>query len=139
MNEPRMELRVVTPSRELHIREVLHVRIEASDGSRGVLPGHERSTTRLREGAVYVRVAGASEATETFVVTEGGMAVIGPREVVLVTSWAEVAEEIEALADLVRARGARRARIDAQAKTIGQRHETALRRALIGLKREVSW
>lgn len=139
MSRASLELRVITPSRELHIREVAHLRIEASDGSRGVLPGHERATTRLREGAVYVRIAEGRETRETFVVTEGGMAVIGPREVVLVTSWAEAADEIEALAALVRARAARRADIDTQARTVGRRHETALRRALIALKREVSW
>lgn len=134
-----LELRVISPSRELRVSEVFHLRFDASDGSRGVLPGHERATTKLREGAVYVTVGTGTDARETFVVTEGGMAVIGPREVVLVTSWAEMAEQMEPLAQLVRARAAQRARIDAEAKTVGQRHETALRRALIGLKREVSW
>jgi F0F1-type ATP synthase epsilon subunit len=139
VSDARLELRVVTPSGELRIGEIVHLRFDALDGSRGVLPGHERSTARLRQGAIYVSVADGDTPRETFVVTEGGMAVIGPREVILVTSWAELAEEMDTLAELVRARAARRARIDAEAKTIGRRHETALRRALIGLKREVSW
>lgn len=135
----RIELRVITPAHELRIVEVEHLRFDAADGSRGVLPGHERATARLLEGAVYVRTREAEAEREVFVVTEGGMAVLGPREVVLVTSWAEMADDMEALARLVRARGTQRARIDTEARTVGRRHETALRRALLGLKREVSW
>ncbi|PRP94852.1 F0F1 ATP synthase subunit epsilon [Enhygromyxa salina] len=137
MNELR--LRVITPTRELALDDVLHLRFEADDGARGVMPGHERATDQLREGAVYVRTRAGEVQREQFVATEGGIAVIGPREVVLVSSWAERADEVSALAELVRARETRREAIDRAAKALGRQRETALRRALTKLKREVSW
>ena len=134
-----MQLRVVSPTHELVVADVVQVRFDTGDGSRGVLAGHERATEQLREGGVYVRTRDDGLERELFVATEGGMAVLGPREVVLVTSWAVQADTLTTLAELVRARAAERDRIDTEAKVLGHLHETALRRALVGLQREVSW
>lgn len=139
MNTKLLRLRVVTPTRELQLDDVLHLRFDADDGARGVLVGHERATDRLREGAVLVRTRVGDTQREQFIATEGGIAVIGPSEVVLVSSWATCADDISELASRVRARATRRSQIDRQAKTLGQQAETALRRALARLKRKVSW
>ena len=134
-----MRLRAVTPTHELVVGDVVHLRFDAIDGSRGVLAGHERATECLREGGVYVRTHVDGVERELFVATEGGMAVLAPSEVVLITPWAVLADQLSTLAEQVRARADERARIDAEAKTLGYRHETALRRALARLEREVSW
>ncbi|KIG16820.1 hypothetical protein DB30_03982 [Enhygromyxa salina] len=134
-----LRLRVITPTRELGLDEVLHLRFEAGDGARGVMFGHERATERLRAGAIHVQTRAGVGQREQFVATEGGIAVIGPQEVVLVSSWAERADDMSVLAELVRARETQRETIDRAARALGQQTETALRRALVRLKRKVSW
>lgn len=139
MNARTLTFEVLTPLCRIELGDVVHFRFDAGDGSRGVLAGHERATAYVRDGVVELRVAGGAEATERFVATEGGMLVIEPARAVLVTSWAELADDLERLAASVRARSQARERIDMAARTLGARHETALRRALIRLEREVSW
>lgn len=134
-----MRLRAVTPTRELVVGDVVHLRFDTADGSRGVLAGHERATECLRDGGVHVRTLVDGVERELFVATEGGMAVLGPSEVVLITPWAAQADQLTTLAEQVRARADERARLDAEAKSLEHQQEIALRRALARLEREVSW
>lgn len=133
-----MKLRVVGATHELVLSDVTHIRFDTTDGSLGVLPGHERATARLRPGAIVVRQNVNNRENESFIATEGGMAIIGPPEVVLVTSWAEHAPDIESLASQVRRRTATREKITEKARALGQQYDLSVRRALMGLKREVN-
>ncbi|TPV96306.1 MAG: hypothetical protein B7733_05570 [Myxococcales bacterium FL481] len=138
-------LDVITPLVAHELERVVHVRFDSGDGSRGVLPGHERATAYVREGAVTIRTLPSPRDNkdlsprESFVATDGGTLVIGPDRLVLLTSWAAVAGDLAELAAVVRTRTAHRERLETAARTLRARHETALRRALVRLEREVSW
>ena len=139
MSQRVIRLLAVTPARDLVLATVVHLRFDGADGSRGILPGHAPFSSVLRSGALFIQSLEAGSLREHFVATEGGMVIVAPEQVVLVTPWAAISDDLSKLAAKVRARGARRASIDAAQRSAGTRHEVALRRALIGLKREVSW
>lgn len=125
---------VVSPADELVVEEVRHVRLDADDGARGVMPGHERATMVIERGLITVRVG----EVERYLVSEGGVAFVSPDEVHIVTSWAAQAETMQALVELVRHRAAGARALDERRHTVAHRHEVAVRRALHELLREVS-
>lgn len=130
-----LQLEVVTPAGRMLIDRVVSVRFDADDGSRGVRPGHEPARCVVLPGAVEVRVAG--EEPSCFVATEEAMASIEPGRVRLVTPWASQAESLDALHQAVLQRGAFRAQVEVEARSMVHRHEVATRRALLALRRDV--
>lgn len=132
-----MRLRISTPREDLLIEGVLRIRVEAPDGSRGVLPGHERATTVVRAGVVRLARADGGAERISFLATEGGFLDISPAEARLITRWVAQGDELSALIELLRQRGTRRRTIDAEARRLAERHELAARKALARLQREV--
>lgn len=130
-----MYLGIVTPGRVEVIEDVVRIRLDAPDGSRGVLSGHERSRVVLEPGPVEVV---RDQEVTTFIATEGGVAWIEPRGVELVSTWATRAHDLASLAKMVARRAQFRRDVEAQARLVARRHELATQRALAGLRREVS-
>lgn len=129
-----MRLEVATPGLVDVVHHVTYVRLPASDGSRGVLSGHEPSVVVLAPGAVEVRTDDAT----SFVVTEGGIATIDRDRVRLVSTWAVADADLAAVAEKVQARQRERRADEAEARGVARRSERATQRALAGLRREVS-
>lgn len=132
-----LEVRISTPAGLEALGGIVRVRLEATDGSRGVLPGHERARLCLVAGPIELwdHVDGRERCR--YVATEGGVAEVEPEAVTLVCRWAAQASSLPALREQVRARRAERAAAEQEARAIAHRHETATRRALAGLRREV--
>lgn len=131
-----MQVLLSTPSGLETIEGVTRLRLEAPDGSRGVLPGHEPARVAVRPGPA-VLATGPEPQDERYLVTEGGIAWIQPQRVLLVTRWAASAASLEVLREHVHARRATRAAAEQRARAIAHRHEMATRRALAQLRREV--
>lgn len=132
-----MEVRISTPAGLEVEGGILRVRLEATDGARGVLPGHERARLCLVAGPIELWDHAGGRERCRFVVTEGGVAEVEPEGITLVCRWAARAASLPALREQVQARRAERAAAEQEARAIAQRHETATRRALAGLRREV--
>jgi F0F1-type ATP synthase epsilon subunit len=132
-----MEVRISTPAGLEVAGGILRVRLEATDGSRGVLPGHERARLALVPGPIELWDHAEGRERCRYVITEGGVAVLEPGGVTLVCRWAARADSLAALREHVRARRAERAAAEQEARAIAHRHEVATRRALAGLRREL--
>lgn len=129
-----MQVEVLTPAGSRVYDDVVRMRFEASDGSRGVLPGHERSRSVVAAGAVeIVRVDGKV----TYVACEEGLASIRPGLVQIVSPWAAEADALSVLHLRVADRARDREVVEGEARAVARRHETATQRALVGLRREV--
>ena len=131
-----MALRIGTPTAELRWDGVTHLRFEASDGSRGVLPGHERAQATLRAGVIeFVRGRGdSSEAL--FVAAEPGIARITPGEVVVLTTWAVADRDPGGLLDALQRRAQERSEAERDARALATQHDVSVRNALAKLRRE---
>ncbi|MCB9715411.1 MAG: ATP synthase F1 subunit epsilon [Myxococcales bacterium] len=132
-----MEILVSTPSGLETIEGIVRLRLEAPDGARGVLPGHERARVGFLPGPVVLVSEDESGEQERYLATEGGVASIEPTRVLLVCRWAASATSLEQLRERVAARRATRTAAEQRARAIAHRHEMATRRALAGLRREV--
>ena len=75
-----IELTIVTPAGEVFSGSVERVVLPGADGDFGVLDGHERFLSALREGPFEVH----SDSTETGTLSEGFAEVNGDRVTVLV-------------------------------------------------------
>lgn len=141
MSEARtLRLVLDTPAAEEALEGVRALRLEGPDGHRGVLPGHERAVSAVLPGVLHVRRGrdGRDGGEELFVAIEGGVASIEAHEVRVMTGWASVSPSLAELARVIERRARQRARSDARARERLARHETALRRALARLEREVA-
>jgi F0F1-type ATP synthase epsilon subunit len=133
-----MTVQVCTPAGLTVLAGIRRLRLEASDGARGVLPGHERARLTFVGGPIEL-VDGPEENERLhYLATEGGVAQVEPAGVTLVCRWAAHAGSLPALREHVKARRAERAAAEQEARAVAHRHETATRRALAGLRREVS-
>lgn len=129
-----MRVMVSTPAEPIELGEVRHLRLEAPDGARGVLPGHEPARVSLLPGPmVFVDAQGE----ERYLATEGGIAVIDRDHVLLVCRWAAFAPDLDELRRQVARRRATRREAEHEARALAHRHEVATRRALAGLRREL--
>ena len=126
-------VRISTPGWRDTLEGIARLRLEADDGARGVLPGHEPARVCLTAGAVEVVDL---EGRSRFIATEGGLAWIDREAVTLVSTWATIADDLPALREAVLARRRTRARIEQQARATAHRHEVATRRALSALRKE---
>ena len=96
----RIQLRIVTPDRELVEGEVSEVSIPGKEGYLGVLPGHAPLLTELHSGELTY----CQDGTEFHVAIHWGFAEVLPDRVIVLADIAERAEEI----DVERAERARR-------------------------------
>lgn len=135
---PPLEVLVSIPSGPLRFEGIVRLRLEAPDGSRGVLPGHEPARFAFVPGPAVLTSMEDDAERERYLVTEGGVAQVGPRRILLVTPWAATAETLDELRAHVLERRATRMTAEQRARAIAHRHEMATRRALAGLRREVS-
>jgi F0F1-type ATP synthase epsilon subunit len=135
MTEMRLEF--VTPAGVTELDHVVHIRFDAPDGSRGILPRHERARVVVEPGAIEVVQRQADQLQSRFVASDGGIALIEGDRVRVATRWASVANDLDELRLKVASRRDLRRQRAAEAKTIAARHETVTRRALAGLRREV--
>lgn len=132
-----MTVRVYTPAGLAVHTNVRRLRLEATDGARGVLPGHERARLTFVAGPIELVDEHDEEERSHFLATEGGVARVGPDGVTLVCRWAAHADSLEGLREHVKARHVERAIAEQEARAVAHRHEVATRRALAGLRREV--
>jgi len=133
-----LTVEVSTPAGLAVYEGIRRVRLEATDGSRGVLPGHEPARLTFVAGPIELWEGEPEDERARYVATEGGVALVQPRGVLLVCRWAAVADSLPALREHVLARRAQRALAEEQARALAHRHEVATQRALAGLRREVS-
>jgi F-type H+-transporting ATPase subunit epsilon len=128
-----LTLRVITPERIALDQQVDAVRLEALDGSLGVLPRHAPMVAALDIGFIRYKVGGQ----ESVMVSSGGFAEVHGDTLRVVTQASELPSEI----DEARAREAERRareRLD-QGRAQGgeaidiERAEASLRRALLRL------
>lgn len=131
-------LRVSTPRLELSYASVLRLRFVTDDGWRGVLAGHEPSRATLASGPLAIVVRDDRGQHLRWLATEGGLIVIEPREVSIVTRWATEGATLEALSAAVYDRDQLRGQIELEARAKARRHEIATRRALAALERKVA-
>jgi F-type H+-transporting ATPase subunit epsilon len=96
----RIQLRIVTPDRELVEGEVSEVSIPGKEGYLGVLPGHAPLLTELHSGMLTY----CQDSMEFHVAIHWGFAEVLPDRVIVLADIAERAEEI----DVERAERARR-------------------------------
>jgi len=96
----RIQLRIVTPDRELVEGEVSEVSIPGKEGYLGVLPGHAPLLTELQSGELTYR----QDDMDFHVAIHWGFAEVLPDRVIILADIAERAEEI----DVERAERARR-------------------------------
>ena len=133
MSAPGFSLQLCTPFGEELIEGVRYLRLEGSDGSRGVQKGHEPALFDLRPGALSVLAE-----SESFVATEGGFAWIEPERVRVITRWAARGRDLPELLASLQARAERRRQLEGEVQAQLRRQEVATQRALIGLQREVT-
>lgn len=131
-----LALHVHTPEEEMVLPGVVRLRFETWDGHRGVLPGHEPALALCLEGPIHVVSVDGGDERERYIAAEEGLVRILPDAVHLITRWATEAPTIDLLLRLVERRTAFRRRVEDEARALGKRHEVALQRALIRLKRE---
>lgn len=132
-----MTVEVSTPAEHLTLTGIRRLRLEATDGSRGILPGHERARLAFMAGPIELGEGPHDDERVRYLVTEGGAARIDPDGVLLVCRWAATADSLAELRQHVLARRAQRAAAEEEARTLAHRHEVATRRALAGLRREL--
>lgn len=128
-------LRVSTPAHELEIGPLVSLRFTTHDGWRGIRSGHEPGRASVRKGPIRCAV---SETEIRWLATEGGLILIDRHELRILTGWAELADTLGRLRELVEARDAERAQLEEEARALGHRHEVAFRRALMALERKVT-
>jgi F0F1-type ATP synthase epsilon subunit len=132
-----LTLRVSTPASELELGPLASLRFATVDGWRGIRPGHEPGRASLRKGPIRCAMA-PDEAEVRWLATEGGLILIDRHELKILTRWAEAADTLVGLRELVEARDVERARLEDEARALGHRHEVATRRALMALERKVT-
>lgn len=132
-----MTVWVCTPAGPTVLPGIRRLRLEATDGARGVLPGHERARLTFVAGPIELVEGPDGAECLQYLATEGGVAQVEPAGVTLVCRWAARASSLTALREHVRARRAERAAAEQEARSVAHRHEIATRRALAGLRREV--
>jgi len=130
-----LTVHVSTPASELELGPLISLRFLTVDGWRGIRPGHEPGRASLRRGPIR---CAESETTIRWLATEGGLILIDRSELRILTRWAETADTLARLRELVEARDAERARLEDEARALGHRHEVATRRALMALERKVT-
>ncbi|HVA00483.1 MAG TPA: F0F1 ATP synthase subunit epsilon [Terriglobia bacterium] len=87
----RIQLRIVTPDRELVEGEVSEVSIPGKEGYLGVLPGHAPLLTELQSGELTYR----QDEMLFHVAIHWGFAEVLPDRVIILADIAERAEEID--------------------------------------------
>ncbi len=87
----QIQLRIVTPERELVEAEVDEILIPGREGYLGVLPGHAPLLTELQSGKLTYR----QEGLEFHVAIHWGFAEVLPDRVIILANIAERAEDID--------------------------------------------
>ena len=87
----RIQLRIVSPDRELVEGEVNAVSIPGKEGYLGVLPGHAPLLTELHSGMLTYR----QDETDFHVAIHWGFAEVLPDRVIILADIAERAEDID--------------------------------------------
>ena len=123
-------LEIVTPEKTLFSGEVEHLRAPGSEGSFGVLTGHEPLLSGLQMGRISFRETGRVDVN---LATSGGFVEVQPTQLTILAETAEFGEEI----DVVRAESARdraRAHLAQEQDVDATRATAALERALNRLR-----
>ncbi len=127
----RIQLRIVTPDRELVEGEVSEVSIPGKDGYLGVLPGHAPLLTELQSGELTYH----QDAMAFHVAIHWGFAEVLPDRVIVLADIAERAEEIDVeRAERARQRAEDRLKGPAEPDAELEAAREALRRALCRLE-----
>jgi len=127
VNTDKVELRIVTPERQVLSEPVDEVVLPGEDGYLGVRPGHAPLLARLQIGEVSYWVGGE----QRFIAISGGYAEILRERVSVLAETAEPADQI----DVERAKRAQQA---AQGRLDGKDPQTDFRRAEVKLKRALN-
>jgi F-type H+-transporting ATPase subunit epsilon len=122
-----LDLRIVTPDREIVHERVDEVQIPGSEGYFGVLPGHTPLLASLAVGELWYRKG----AEKTHVSIAFGFAEVLPDAVTILAQLAERAEEI----DVARAEEARKR---AEERLVHARSDVDYDRARIALMKSLS-
>jgi F-type H+-transporting ATPase subunit epsilon len=96
---PSFNLEIVTPEKTVYSGQVASLQAPGSEGSFGVLTGHQPMLTSLQIGLMRFVVEGGDESK---MAVSGGFAEVGREQVTVLAETAEFAEEI----DIDRARAA---------------------------------
>ena len=96
---PSFNLEIVTPEKTAYSGQVASLQAPGSEGSFGVLTGHQPMLTSLQIGLMRFVVEGRHESK---MAVSGGFAEVGREQVTVLAETAEFAEEI----DIDRARAA---------------------------------
>lgn len=86
-----IQLRIVTPDRQIADAEVAEVSIPGKEGYLGVLPGHAPLLTELRHGTLEYQQNGK----KYYVAIHWGFAEVLPERVIVLAELAERAEDID--------------------------------------------
>ena len=93
-----MKLRVLTPGEIVLEEDVGHVRVEELAGSLGIRAGHAPLVTALVPGILIARLAGGRE---RYVALNGGVMVVTPQMVEVVSRQAVASDELGGLESTV--------------------------------------
>ncbi len=127
----RIQLRIVTPDREVVEGEVNEVSIPGKDGYLGILPGHAPLLTELHSGELTYSQNGL----ESCVAIHWGFAEVLPDRVIILADIAERAEEIDVdRAERARRRAEENLKRTSESETEMEEAREALRRAVCRLE-----
>jgi F-type H+-transporting ATPase subunit epsilon len=127
----QIQLRIVTPNRELVGGEVTEVSIPGKEGYLGILPGHAPLLTELQSGELTYRQDGR----KFHVAIHWGFAEVIPDRVIVLADIAEVAEEIDVeRAELARRRAEALLKQPSESEAEIEQAREALRRAMCRLE-----
>ena len=100
-----LKLEIVTPDGVAYSQDVEMVTLQGVEGEMGILPQHARLMTQIVPGEMIVARQGSQE----FLAVGGGLAVVLPDRVAIITDMAIAADKIdEAKAEEARQRAAAR-------------------------------
>lgn len=126
----KMQLQIITPSKEFFDEEVDRIVFRTTEGDMGILPNHEPLTTIISIGTIQIRQGEAVKKASLI----GGFAEVQPDRITILADAAEWPNEI----DKNRAEEARRRAEERLAKRTSEiniaRAESALKRAIVRLE-----
>lgn len=130
MEDKKLTLRIVSPSKLIYENDVDMVIIRAISGDMGILPGHENTTTLLSLGVLKAKIG----EEEVLISVHGGFCEITKNSVTVLTDAAETSSDIDKDRAL-KAKERAEKRLANQEKDIDvKRAEIALRRSLVRLE-----
>ncbi len=129
--KPTIQLTILTPDQIVVDEPVAAVRFQQPDGWMGILPNHAPYITQLVNGILAYRRL--DEETQHYIVLYGGTLQVSKNTVMVLTTVAEVGDDLQALARKLLSRQAEADALAFDANIEFTKVRTALVRALTGL------